>query len=209
MRLSVAVIAMAFALVGAASRGLAADASLAAVDGVPGIVTHVCASCHGRDGNSRDASVPSLAGQGRAYLERQLAAFKAQRRVGVMSGIAMALGDADVHAAAAYFAQQIAKPDARATIDPAQGKLGETIYRDGIEARSVPACASCHALDGAGLLPEFPRLAGQQSDYVAEQLRAFRSGRRLSNPNAMMRALSAKLSDEDIEAVADYIARMR
>jgi len=172
------------------------------------LVTNVCEACHGKYGNSTDASVPSLAGQGSAYLQSQLAAFQEQRRVGVMSGIAMGLNAADIRDAATYFSQQIPHTGPIRAADSTALGRGAAIYNDGIAATKVPACASCHALDGAGLPAEFPRLAGQHSRYIADQLRAFRSDTRVSNPNAMMREISAKLSDEEITAVANYIAEL-
>ena len=172
----------------------------------PAIVSHVCAACHGRDGNSVDRHVPSLAGQGGRYLRRQLLAFKAQRRTGVMSGVASGLRAADMRAASAWFAQQTARANADPWPNSATLRRGAAIYLHGLQGVEVPACASCHALDGHGLLPEFPRVAGQPAPYLAAQLRAFRSGDRLSNPNAMMRRISAHLSERDIDAVARYIA---
>jgi cytochrome c553 len=174
----------------------------------PTIVTHVCEACHGKKGNSTDPSVPSLAGQGSTYLRSQLAAFQAQRRVGVMSGIAMNLSSTDVREAARYFSQQIPQGRPRRTADSNDWRRGQSIYDAGIAATNVPACASCHALDGAGLPSEFPRLAGQHSRYVAAQLRAFRSDNRLST-NTMMQNVSAKLSDDEIRAVADYVENLQ
>ena len=175
-------------------------------DVAPPVVTHVCAACHGRDGNSVDPDVPSLAGQGAPYLERQLIAFKTQRRTGVMSGIAVGLSDEDMHVAADWFAQQVALPNPDPRPDSAALRQGAAIYRHGIDTKNVPACASCHAMNGSGLPPEFPRLAGQHTNYLEAQLRAFRSDSRLSNPNAMMRDISGRLSDQEIDAVAQYIA---
>ena len=168
------------------------------------IVTHVCEACHGKNGNSTNPSVPSLAGQGSSYLRSQLAAFQAQRRVGVMSGIAMNLSETDIREAAMYFSQQVLQTHPSQPADSNALRWGHAIYDVGIAATNVPACASCHALDGAGLPAEFPRLAGQQSRYIAAQLRAFRSNERLST-NTMMQSVAAKLSDEEIRAVADYI----
>lgn len=171
------------------------------------LIAHVCEACHGRDGNSTDPSVPSLAGQGSAYLQDQLAGFQAQRRVGAMSGIAINLSRADIRNAATYFSQQIPQTSPIQTADLNALRRGRAIYDDGIASSDVPACASCHALDGAGLPSAFPRLAGQHSRYIAAQLRAFRSDGRLST-NRMMQNVSARLSDDEIGAVADYIAGM-
>ncbi len=176
---------------------------------MPAVVTQACTACHGRHGNSTDPGVPSLAGQGSIYLQKQLLAFKSQRRVGVMSGIAMDLSDADVRSTAAYFSRQLAQWNRLRSIDPQVSARGHVIYDDGITAKDVPACASCHALDGAGLPPEFPRLAGQHARYLAAQLRAFRSDDRLSHPDSMMHKVSVQLSDQEMQAVARYIEGMR
>lgn len=192
-----------------AMSGVAANAGvLFAANAVvaPPVVNRVCAACHGRDGNSINPDVPSLAGQGAAYLERQLHAFKSQRRTGVMSGVAVGLRDVDMRAAATWFAQQAAQPSSDPWPDSDTLRQGAAIYRHGIHGKDVPACASCHALSGRGLPPEFPRLAGQHTNYLQAQLRAFRADSRLSNPNAMMRGISAQLSDKEIDAVAQYIA---
>jgi cytochrome c553 len=171
-------------------------------------IVNVCEACHGKYGNSTDPSVPSLAGQGSAYLQKQLAAFQAQLRVGVMSGIAMSLNETEIRDAARYFSAQIPQRDPLQVSDSISSRRGAAIYDEGIVATRVPPCASCHALDGAGLASEFPRLAGQHSRYIADQLRAFRSDSRLGT-NAMMHKVSAKLSDGDITAVAVYIEGLR
>lgn len=172
----------------------------------PPIVVRVCAACHGRDGNSVEPNIPSLAGQVAPYLERQLIAFKTARRTGVMSGVSMGLSEADMRMAASWFAQQVAQANPDPWPDSRALARGAAIYRRGIAGKNVPACASCHALRGGGLPPEFPRLAGQHAQYLKAQLRAFRAGSRLSNPNAMMRDISARLSDPEINEVTLYIA---
>jgi cytochrome c553 len=180
-----------------------------------GVAETVCAACHHADGNSVDPTYPKLAGQGARYLYRQLIAFKAQghrRASGVMGAIAVNLTDSQMRDVAAYFAGKLARDTGTASA-PAGPRLlarGQSIYRQGIaRAPAVPACASCHALDGNGLAPEFPRLAGQHEQYLVKQLVEFRSDRRDSNPNRMMAQVAHKLSDRDIQAVAGYIARMQ
>lgn len=173
------------------------------------LAQQVCSSCHGPRGNSGNPEIPSLAGQGALYLEQQLLAFKAQRRHGVMSGVASGLSAADARALATYFSQQPPRWNPERSAAAQDSRRGRSIYLEGIDAKHVPACASCHALDGSGLPPEFPRLAGQHAAYVDSQLRKFRAGNRLSNPNAMMRVVSAPLSDADIRAVSTYIEALR
>ncbi len=68
-------------------------------------------------------------------------------------------------------------------------------------------CAGCHGPDGAGNVAlGYPQLAGKDADYVAEQLRAFKSGKR---DNATMRAMARGLSDTDIDNVAAYVATLQ
>lgn len=177
------------------------------------IVTQVCAACHGADGNSTLPVNPRLAGQHPEYLLKQLMNFKSQggkpadRANAVMGGMAAPLSAQDMGNLAAYFASQ--KPKPGAARDPDLAKLGQSIYRGGIMAKGVAACASCHSPNGAGIPSQFPRLAGQHAEYVAAQLKTFRSGDRTNDPNSMMRTIAAKLSDREISAVSDYVAGLR
>jgi cytochrome c553 len=198
---------LALVLLAGGASAPAGELSGSEAGGTQAMIGNVCEACHGKYGNSTNPSVPSLAGQGSAYLEKQLAAFQAQRRVGVMSGIAMTLNTTEIRDAARYFSAQIPRSNPLQADDSTPGR-GAAIYDEGVAATQVPACASCHALNGAGLPPEFPRLAGQHSRYVADQLRAFRSDSRLG-ANAMMHEVSVRLTDREITAVADYIAGLR
>ncbi len=174
------------------------------------LVMHVCAACHGVDGNSRDARYPSLAGQIDAYLKRQLHAFAAQgqqRANGVMGAIAVNLSADEMQRVAAYYGNQMLRPTASG--DAPRRRHGEKLYFEGLPAKGVASCASCHGARAEGLPDLFPRLAGQHELYLVEQLRDFRSGRRSNDPHAMMRNLAANLSDNDIDAVSQYIARLR
>jgi cytochrome c553 len=73
----------------------------------------------------------------------------------------------------------------------------------------VPACASCHGPQGKGIPVQFPRLAGQHSDYVYAQLNNFRLGERANDGAKMMRTIAAKMTDADMKAVAAYIQGLR
>jgi len=184
----------------------------AAAEGGAG-VQGVCSACHGADGNSVDPKVPKLAGQSAQYLYEQLLAFKAQggrRASGVMGAMAVNLSDVEMRNTAAYFAEQLPKPTPLgAVVSKKVVARGESIYRQGISSSpAVPACASCHALSGAGLPPEFPRLAGQHAQYLVKQLDEFRSGRRASDPNRLMARVAHKLTDRDIDTVSQYVARL-
>jgi cytochrome c553 len=83
------------------------------------------------------------------------------------------------------------------------------LYRAGDAARGLPACAACHGPAGAGIPAQYPRIGGQFADYTEAQLKAFRTGERANDPNKMMRAVAAKMSDVEIKAIADYVAGLR
>jgi cytochrome c553 len=173
------------------------------------IATQVCAACHAADGNSAGAAFPKLAGQHAEYIVKQLKDYKTQpgakapaRNNPIMTGIASALSDQDMVNVAAYFASQKAKPNyAR---DKNTVALGQKIYRGGIADKGVPACAACHGATGQGIPVQYPRLSGQWGDYTAAQLNAFAQGTR--NNSEPMRAISSRLNDAEMKAVADYIA---
>ena len=169
-------------------------------------VQTVCAACHGADGNSAIALNPKLAGQHPEYLLKQLINFKEGKRANaVMAGMVANLTPDDMKGLAAYFAgqkQTLAKAKSNGA-----GSLGEKIYRGGIAATNVPACASCHGANGAGIPKQFPRLAGQHADYALAQLRAFRLGERANAP--MMMTIATKMTDAEMQAVADYMQGLR
>ena len=124
-----------------------------------------------------------------------------------MTAIVANLSRDDMANAALYFGSQEAKP--RAARNAELVKIGQLIYRGGVMNKGVAACASCHGPNGAGVPAQFPRLAGQHAQYTMDQLKAFRAGARANDPNRMMRTLALKLTDREIDAVAQYIQGLR
>ncbi|MEN3292744.1 MAG: hypothetical protein V7642_1997 [Burkholderiales bacterium] len=165
-----------------------------------------CVSCHGAAGNSTIVQNPKLAAQHESYIYKQLADFKTpQRNNPVMSPIAKAMTDEDMKNVAAYLDKQAQKPGAAKNKDTVE--MGKKIFRGGIAEKNVPACAGCHAANGAGIPAQFARLGGQHQDYTAAQLVAFRSGARKNSPQ--MTTIAKRLADDEIQAVADYIAGLK
>ena len=173
----------------------------------------VCVACHGVDGNSPTAAYPILAGQGAAYLFKQLTEFKAAegkpaiRDNAIMAGMTAGLSIDDMKNLAIYFSQQKLKPSA--ATDPKLVAAGKKLWRKGDFERGIPACGGCHGPAGAGIPDQYPRLAGQYADYTALQLKSFRSEERANDPQQMMRTIADKLSDKHIKALSDYIAGLR
>jgi len=196
-----------------------AGAALAQGDGKPDlargekIVKQVCVACHAADGNSTAAVNPKLAGQFSDYLHKQLRNFKAQggrkalRENPIMAGMVATLTDEDMAAVAAYYAAQTLKPAAASDKDLAAE--GQKLWRGGVANRGVAACAGCHGPDGAGIPGVYPRLSGQFPEYVEAQLKLFRAGGRANDPGGMMRGVAARMTDEEIKAVAQYAAGLR
>lgn len=165
-----------------------------------------CVACHGAAGNSTIAQNPKLAGQHDAYIAKQLADFKTpQRNNPVMSSIANGLTEADMKNVAAYLDKQAAQPGAAKNKETVE--FGKKIYRAGIAEKNVPACAGCHGASGDGIPAQFPRLSGQHQDYTAAQLTAFRSGTRKNSQQ--MTTIAKRMSDDEIQAVADYVAGLK
>ena len=168
--------------------------------------TQVCAACHTADGSRGLSANPILQGQHPEYLAKQLHEFKsAARKNAIMQGMAAPLTEEDIRNLSAFYASKQAKEGFARNKDTVA--LGEKIYRGGIAAKAVPACAACHSPNGAGMPAQYPRLSGQHAEYTKAQLVAFRQGERTNN--GQMATIAASLSDKEINALADYIAGLR
>ncbi len=167
-----------------------------------------CAACHGADGNSVNPEWPKLAGQHASYIVKQLTNFKkGDRNNATMSPMAQPLSDQDVADLAAYFSSQARKGG---EADKTKVTLGEQVYKGGNNATGVAACAACHGPTGAGNpAANFPSLNGQQTTYIKNQLNAFRKGERANDAGKMMRNVAAKMTDAEIDAVAEYITGLK
>lgn len=195
--------------------GAAAAQAPAKPDAAKGqaIASQVCAACHGADGNSPAAANPKLAGQFYDYLHKQLANFKPQdgkkaaRDNAVMAGMVANLSAADMQNVAAHYAAQKLKP--AVAKDKELAALGQKVYRGGNAATGVAACAGCHGPAGAGMPAQYPRISGQFAEYIEAQLKAFRAGTRANDPNGMMRSVAGRMTDREIQGVAEYVAGLR
>ncbi|MBS0308441.1 MAG: cytochrome c4 [Proteobacteria bacterium] len=184
--------------------------------GIPANNVAACVACHGAAGNSTISQNPKLASQHEAYIYKQLGEFKdGKRNNAVMGAIAKGLSDDDMKNIAAYLNAQALKPGAAKNKDTID--LGKKIYRAGVAEKNVPACAGCHGPNGAGIPAQFARLGGQHQDYTIAQLDAFRAAGFKTVPagvtprknSPQMIAIAGRLSDDEIGAVADYIAGLK
>jgi cytochrome c553 len=190
---------LALGLAGCNTAGKLADQPT--VDGAQ----QVCSSCHGSDGRGVAPTFPRLAGQQQEYLVTQLKAFRDKTRADphahtYMWGMAAKLTDPTIDGLAASYAAMLPAPGTPG--DPAEMAAGAQIFRDGIEARDVPACQTCHGEKAEGNGP-YPRLAGQQRGYLERQLAAFAANTRA---NEIMHANSIHLNPAEISQVAAYLS---
>jgi len=174
------------------------------------IASKVCAGCHNADGNSIIPSNPILAGQHPEYITKQLLNFKSQdnkpakRKSPVMAAMVAPLSAEDMKNIGAYYAQQ--EPTPGTAKDKELAEQGEKIYRGGIIESGLPACSGCHSPNGSGIPPHYPRLAGQHAVYTVAQLRAFRTEQRANDTNSVMREIVSRMSEKEMEAVAEFIS---
>lgn len=196
-------VAAALAVMGTASSAFAAgDAAAGQAKAA------ACAACHGPDGNSFNPEWPKLAGQHPDYIVKQLKDFKAGvRQNPLMSPMAAPLSDQDILDLAAFFSSQKTQ---LGEADPNLVAAGEKLYRGGNVASGVSACAACHSPTGTGNpAAMFPRVSGQYAAYVAKQLQDFKTGARTNDAGQMMRNIAAKMTNEEIQAVASYMQGLR
>ncbi len=150
---------------------------------------------------------PKLAGQHAAYTVKQLKDYKAgkDRPNAIMAAFAGMMTEEDMINVAAYLEKQT--PGLGTAKNKASIELGQKIYRGGIASKQVPACAACHAPNGAGIPSQYPRLSGQWAEYTEAQLVAYRQGDRKNS--VQMTGIASRMSDAEIKAVSDYIAGLR
>ena len=172
------------------------------------IINNLCIACHGIDGNSIISANPKLGGQHAAYILKQLKNFKSGlRENAVMAGMVVNLTEREMINLALYFSEQnILLSKAK---NNGVGSLGEKIFRAGIKNKGVAACASCHGPSGHGIPDKYPRLNAQHSQYTLAQLNAFRLELRKNDSDEVMRTIAQKLTEQEMQAVADYIQGLR
>lgn len=182
-----------------------------ALHGAPNGVT-ACATCHGATGAGLNyPGYPRLAGVNADYLYKQIMDFKSGKRVNeVMQPIARKLSDQQARDITAYFSSLNTPVTPAPKSNPDLVKLGEQLALHGEwQRKNMPACNACHGPNGMGVPPHFPRLAGQQPNYIVNQLRAWKAGTRKNDPQNLMMTIAKKLDQNEIMAVAAYYANLK
>jgi cytochrome c553 len=168
----------------------------------------ICGACHGANGNSPNPEWPNLASQHTEYTVAQLKAFQqGVRNNPIMMPNAAALSAQDMADLGAYFSRQTLTG---LEADPALYKTGQKLYRAGDSARGIPACMACHGPEGKGNGPaRYPVVRSQHSVYAYNQLKAYATGARTTPGNNIMPAITQKLTDDEMKALATYMQGLR
>lgn len=173
-----------------------------------------CGACHQADGSGMNIpggeSWPALAGMNASYLHKQLQDLKTggTRQSPSMMPFASMLDEQQAKDVAVYFSQLPAtagKYDETATEE--ELALGKKLATAGDWDRYIVPCSSCHGPDNLGAGDVFPRIAGQHAGYIADQLKAWQSGKRDNDPQHLMLAIAERMTDADIRAVSEWLAR--
>ena len=173
--------------------------------GIAEIVSGRCATCHGAEGQASSPIFPSLAGQNREYLVKQLQDFKSKKRVSeIMAPQVADLSEENMAGLAAFFAAKPAR--AHRVSDADLLPVGRYIYPKGNNWSGVPACITCHGENAYGTT-NLPRLAGQNSRYLLSQLKDFNQRTR-TNDNEAMHLVASRLTELETKAVADYLSQL-
>ena len=160
----------------------------------------LCIGCHGENGISQMENIPSLAAQPDLFIQWQLVFFRAgTRKNEQMQPIVEQLSNEDIRNLGAYYAS-LPPPKPEPDDDP-------DLSKKGAQAAVGRRCASCHTDSFAGT-KAVARVAGQRQEYLLKALHDYKSGVRSGGGQAAMADVAYPLSEEEIEALAHYLAHL-
>jgi cytochrome c553 len=156
-------------------------------------LAYTCNGCHAIS-NYKNVyptySVPKLHGQRPQYLVAALKAYKSgERSHGTMHSQASSMNDQDMADVAAYLAGTEVLTESKSDVPADQ------------RPKASEVCLACHGTNGVGITPDYPTIAGQHADYIVRALTDYKKGGR---KNAVMAGMAANLTQEDIEALAEF-----
>jgi cytochrome c553 len=161
----------------------------------------LCVACHGDAGISQTENIPSLAAQPDQFIQWQLVFFRAgTRKNEQMQPIVEQLNNDDIRNLGAYFASLEAPKASKPDDNP-------DLSQKGAQAAAGRRCASCHTDSYAGT-KAVARVAGQREDYLLKALHDYKSGVRSGGGMAAMAEVAYPLSEEEITALAHYLAHL-
>jgi cytochrome c553 len=168
-----------------------------------------CGECHDLNGVAPNGHFPDLAGQKASYLRKEMDDFRDGRRTndhGQMGTSASEATGKTLDQVVGYFAGLPPPPPVPLHgITPAAVARAELLVERGSRPDRIPACHDCHSAHPKHAF-DAPWLEAQQPAYLIKELKDFRSGRRANDPDHAMRRVASVLSDDDIAALAAYLA---
>lgn len=199
--------------VGGVSAEFVEDGRAVALAGPPVQHSAACARCHALNGTGDGSGAfPRIDGQDREYLREALRNYASgERASGIMTSIVRILTEEQRDAVADYYAAlpRDAETNTDLSADAGLVALGRRLAETGDRPRAVPPCAECHGEDGINGKPRVPYLAGQYPQYLALQLRLWKSGARAGDGRASaMAEIARRLGEDEIKAAAAYFASL-
>jgi cytochrome c553 len=167
-----------------------------------------CSTCHGSHGQGgSDEYFPRIAGKPQGYIFNQLQNFRDGRRsYPPMNYLLAYLHDDYLAELASFFASQ------KLTDQVPMGKAskssadGERLAKEGIPARGIPPCMSCHGPGLTGIEPGIPALVGLHERYITAQIESWRVGTRRAKSPDCMHDIATRLNEDEIKSVAAWLA---
>ncbi len=171
-----------------------------------------CVACHGINGSKAILDYPNLAGQEKDYLANQMKDIKSGDRVGSedgsgnprtegMKGVMHLVSDEEMDAIAAWLSELPPAKPKQTEFDPERVAKGEQIYNKN-------NCRTCHGPEGKRPLKAHPYVAQQKKAYIQVQMSDLREKVRTNGRSMTMWPFVRRLSEEDIELVAEYLAQV-
>ncbi len=158
-----------------------------------------CATCHGADANTPiSPAYPKLGGQTSEYLLAQMVDFHAGKRTNGQSAVMkpmMALVNEQERKTIADWLAGMEKPAVTLADD-----AGKALFL-------AKGCIACHGMDAdSPIMPLYPRLSGQNAQYLIDQMKAIKDGSRSNGQSAVMKGIMAGVSDDEIKTLAEWLA---
>jgi cytochrome c553 len=173
-----------------------------------------CAMCHGEKGVSIGRTWPHLAGQQAGYTYKMMLDYRDEKRydvetAGIMVKLAQKMTEQDMADVAAFYASQpLPKGTPAKLATKEQADNVEMLMLRGDGKRMIPPCLSCHGTKAEGGKTDMPALAGQRPEYFRKTMQEYKSGQRHNDIYARMRYIAQALSEDEINAMAQYLAGM-
>jgi cytochrome c553 len=173
-----------------------------------------CLECHDENGHDLSQGAinkfATLSGQHEGYIIKQVHDFRDEKRkYDFMMMMAKSLSEQDLADIAAFFGQQPKMHGNASDISSGENSQASNLFNFGDITRNIIACNTCHGKDGQGQINGnsiYPVIAGQQWNYLEQQLRDWRSGERTNSVGNAMGNTAKLLTDEEIKVLSHYIS---